>query len=198
MLRAAFLAATLSLTSALAANGQTATYPRAQLDYFVTRFEHPGAAAPNDGLGARLMWPLREGVLEQPRAWAGFYALHTPGEDGPESWRVGAQADAAVLRLPGGPVQGFVSVGAGVVSMASEELTRIQPPDRPAVRYDLKPVGSRARPVRDTGISLSPGVGARVPLGGGSGLRADLRRVWDFRRERAASTELSAGVSLPL
>lgn len=199
MLRS-FLVSTL-LAAGLAAPlaGQANQPPRAQLDYFVSRFQHGAAAArPVDGLGGRLMWAVDPGRLPVPAMWAGVYALHTARDQGLESWRIGGQADAAILRVPGGlPLRATVTLGAGLVHVSEEETRPVlPPPNRPAV-FAVAPALRRFQR-EETRLSVAPGIGARVEVSHGTGLRADLRRVWDFGRTRSAATELSAGITLPL
>lgn len=205
MLRTLLLAASLTAGFVAPLAGQAGPRhagPRAQLDYFVSRFEvGPAAPQPVDGLGGRLMWAVDPARvrLPVPAAWAGVYALHTPRDEGFESWRLGAQADAALVRTPRWlPLQPTVTLGAGVVHVSRPVRTAIPLPHRPPVPLALAPASDRSGVDRETGLSLAPGIGARVTVSDGSGLRADLRRVWDFRRTRAAATELSAGVTLPL
>jgi hypothetical protein len=49
-----------------------------------------------------------------------------------------------------------------------------------------------------TGYALAPGVGARLRLLQGLGLRADVRHAFALDRNARAGTEVTGGISLPL
>jgi hypothetical protein len=196
-LAVASLTLMVSLPGAAQMAGARHAPPRAHFDYFVSRYAQ---TQPIDGLGARLMWRMADEVAPLgARLWGGVYLANTGRREGLESWRAGAQADAALLRAPGLPLDGLLSVSAGVVRvrqlMPDDAAT---PPSGPAVLHDREAAAPRRTLEDATGFSLAPGVAARLGLARGAGVRADVRRIWDLGAVRSATTELSAGVSLPL
>ncbi|MFL5542252.1 MAG: hypothetical protein ACJ8J0_24915, partial [Longimicrobiaceae bacterium] len=49
-----------------------------------------------------------------------------------------------------------------------------------------------------TGLTLAPGVGARMHVGRGVALRGDLRRAFALERDGVDGTQVAAGISLAL
>jgi hypothetical protein len=161
---------------------------RPEFDYFVSRYRDAGPSAESGGVGAvgaRLMWPLASlsGSPLLTRASLGGYVVHSPeDEELTRSWRYGAQADVRVTRLPvAGRVDPLVSLGVGASRMQ-------QPP---------APVGREARVSQTrTYLSVAPGVGLRLLVTPGLGLRGDARQVLDFSEGVQRRVELSGGLSL--
>lgn len=203
MLRAFVIAVSLAV-SALPTTAQPGTrsipHPRGQLDYYFSRFEAGLKPRPLDGLGARLLWRLarRVGPGSGLPLWAGVYGEHTPRDKGLESWRIGGQTEATLVRPSRLPIEGRISLALGLVqvSRVAPARPRVIPTGGPMFAQQA---GDAAASRHDElGVSLAPGLGARLGLGNGAGLRTDLRRIWDFRGSPSAATELIAGVSLPL
>ena len=190
MVRRLVLAAALLLSAPRPSFSQASP----QLDYFLTRLRPAAAAAhPLDGVGARLMWPV-EAAIPVRGLRAGLYAMHLPADDGHEGWRFGAQTDATVLQFRPLPLQGLLTMGAGMVHSDLPAGAMLPPPTSPV--RSLSPW--RPRTDSETALSLSSGVAARLPISDGTAFRLDLRRVWDLGEIDAAATELSAGFTLPL
>ena len=143
--------------------------------------------------GSRFMWPV-EAAIPVRGLRAGLYAMHLPADDGHEGWRFGAQTDATVLQFRPLPLQGLLTMGAGMVHSDLPAGAMLPPPTSPV--RSLSPW--RPRTDSETALSLSSGVAARLPISDGTAFRLDLRRVWDLGEIDAAATELSAGFTLPL
>jgi hypothetical protein len=193
-----YFLAVSAIPSAAQAATRVAYRPARQLDYFVSRFQ-TGAGQPLDGLGARVLWRL-PGTLPLVRsapAWAGLYGEHTPQERGLETWRFGGQADAAVLRGAALPLEGRVSLGLGVVHVRRQETAPVGI-TAGGPMFELRAAPRHHTTRGDLGVSFAPGIGARLGVGNGTGIRTDLRRIWELGGSAEVATQLSAGVSLPL
>jgi hypothetical protein len=170
---------------------------RPAFEYFVARnrLELGDGATDLSGVGARLLWPLA-GVSPTPllaRTDVGGYLVHSPRDGAePEMWHYGVQAD---LRLTRGSVAGridpLVSLGLGAV--------RVEEPAKhtPIVPFrDPEARAAASAPRTRTDASVVPGVGARLRLLPGLGLRGDVRMMVDFGERTTRNVETSAGVSI--
>lgn len=163
--------------------------PRPSFEYFVARnrLERGGTASELDGVGGRVLWPLRASGPLLSRMAVGGYLTHAQeaGED-PDMWHYGVQADLRLTRSPLlGRLDPLVSLGVGAV--------RVQ---EPAGR-SLLTLPGRAPALRTTtDPSLVPGVGARVHLLPWLGFRGDVRMLVDFRDGARRDLEVAGGLSI--
>ncbi|HEX2190775.1 MAG TPA: hypothetical protein VHG51_17840 [Longimicrobiaceae bacterium] len=165
---------------------------RPSFEYFVARnrLDRGGAASELDGVGGRVLWPLAAMDPLLSRVAVGGYLVHSArdGED-PDMWHYGVQADLRLSRSAfAGRVDPLVSLGVGAV--------RVKEPGTGEWIAPLRdPLAASTARVR-TDPSLVPGIGARIHLLPGVGLRGDARMVVDFRDRASRSLEFSGGISI--
>ena len=165
---------------------------RPAFDYFVSSYRG-AAGGEGDAVGGRLMWPMARVAPASrwvSRTYLGAYLVHSPDEeDRGESLRYGAQADLQLADRPlVGRVEPLLSLGVGA-SRVEREL-----------RSPLPLVGDQGgwalREEARTLFSVAPGVGFRVLVVPGLGIRGDARQVIDFDETPTRNVELSGGVSI--
>ncbi|HEV2150363.1 MAG TPA: hypothetical protein VGR37_23390 [Longimicrobiaceae bacterium] len=167
---------------------------RPAFEYFVARnrLELGGGAAELDGVGGRLLWPVA-GVSAAPlfsRTDLGGYLVHSPADGAePEMWHYGVQADLRLGRAPlARRIDPLLSLGVGAVRVEEPATEALRVP----MRYPVAVTQTRTDP------SVVPGLGARLRLLPGLGLRGDVRMVVDFRERTTRNVETSAGVSVAM
>lgn len=140
-----------------------------------------------DGVGARVMWsPAADAGRNDlaSRSALGVFATYTPQQRalGFSTLHAGATMDLVPLPTPlFGRVDPVLSLGAGIF------------------RTDVHRPGASRAPLadrRNTTFALSPGVGARIGLWRGFGLRADVHDMIIFRGGTRHNIALDAGLSL--
>lgn len=189
------IAGSLGLPAPAAAQGAP-DVPRVEarpsFEYFVARnrLERGGGASELDGVGGRVLWPLAATDPLLSRLAVGGYLVHSArAGDDPDMWHYGVQADVRLARSPlAGRVDPLLSLGVGAVRVKEPGAAEFVAPLRDPL------AGTAARVHTDP--SLVPGVGARVHLFPGVGLRTDARVVVDFRERAGRSLELAGGLSL--
>jgi hypothetical protein len=118
------------------------------------------------------------------RTSVGGYVIYTPTSANLRTWHFGGQLDFRPIAAPvGGLIEPILSLGAGAL--------RVDTPQEAAV---LGTDGELT--VSETFATLVPGVGARIRLGRGIGVRTDLRDVMVFGQSTTHNWELSGGLSL--
>lgn len=185
------------------------------VEYFVSRHrlnQENGERPDLDGVGGRVLWSLaplatRLGAPLLTHASVGGYLVSTAAQlERGEMWHYGIETDVRVTTTPlAGRVEPLVTLAAGAVhideparrmmlapgAMAGERVP--DAPRMPAVVPDLEL--TLLSPAQ-AGISLAPGVGARVRVLDGLNVRTDVRPVIDGRSEGRRFLELSGGISL--
>lgn len=140
-----------------------------------------------DGIGARVMWSAapRSGANDlASRSAVGLFATYTPERRplGISTLHAGAMLDVRPLATSLiGRVDPVLSLGAGVFH------TDVDGP-----RASRVPLTERTH----TTFAFSPGIGARIGLWRGIGLRGDVRDVITFRGETHHNVALDVGFRL--
>ena len=176
---------------------------RQSVESFYTRiaFDAGGHRRTADGIGGRLMWQpwLVSGMPSSlgGRTSLGIWATYTPEDDGDggpgfSTLALGGAVDVRPIDMPLGRIDPFVSLGAGVL------YTR----ETPALANVFFPFEPMARPSpaarTHTAFTLSPGIGARLPLGARTALQADLRDLVAFDGAPRHNVGLGVGVRIAL
>lgn len=138
------------------------------------------------GFGARVTMRL-PAAAPLDRVALGAYAAHLPSRDGQgQVWEYGAHTDVRVTAAPRA-VDPLLTLGLGAVHRDD------------AWQYAFARRAIRVRVVQPrTGLTLSPGVGARLRLAGGVALRGDVRHAFALDHVAQGGTQVAGGISLPL
>ena len=186
---------------------------RQSVESFYTRiaFDAGGHRRTADGIGGRLMWQpwLLSGVPSSlaGRTSLGVWATYTPEDDGDggpgfSTLALGGAVDVRPLDAPLGRIDPFVSLGAGVLyTRETPGVANVFFPFEPIAFETLapEPFARRSPAVRTrTAFTLSPGVGARIPLGARTALQADVRDLMAFDGRARHNVALGVGVRIAL